>query len=157
MKTQNNEPTRVKSNPPEITPTIMYVNAEALKKKEPQRIATPKPKKTPPKKAKLDVEALKLFSSQTMSIEDKIAALLIKVMDQMDKDIEAQISKVDKLQNDNAKAKKSKKEDDTTSIDHEMFKLDRLTDKREQMFSMLTGIVKRYTQSAQNVLRDLGQ
>lgn len=96
-----------------------------------------------------EIEAI--LADPNASLEDKISALLAKLMASFDQKIGAQIDRVRALQAGNAEGAAGE------SIDVAVFDLQRLSTKRNQMFETLTAIVERYQRTADSVIQDLSR
>lgn len=94
-----------------------------------------------------------IMSDPSLTMEDKIVMMLMKIMNEMDDEIEAQAKKIEDLQ---SKAKKNGGSGDT-SIDTETMKLSRLTQKRGNMFDTLRTVIDQYDKTADNMIQSMGR
>ncbi len=89
-----------------------------------------------------------------LSVEDKIALMLMLIMRNMDREIEDQARRVQSLQATGArKPAPAARQDASPSIDVETMKLKRVIDKRSQMFDTLRQIIDRHNDTAKNVIQ----
>lgn len=108
-----------------------------------------------------------IMNDSSLTVEDKVMLLLMAVMKKMDKEIEAQMQHINKLQQQqgqgggkggtqmgkmggNGPGQGSEK-----SIDVETQKLQRLIQKRSQMFEMCGKIMQKYDDTAKGVLQNM--
>lgn len=98
-----------------------------------------------------------ILADGSLTVADKVAALLLLITQQMDEQIEAQADTVAQLaQNTGKPGSEMQGQPKTNEVDTEVFKLQRFTEKRKQMFDMLKSIVKSYDDSTKGVIRDIG-
>ena len=95
--------------------------------------------------AHLQPELNKLLQDVNLSVEDKVMLFLMLMVKKMDADIEAQ------------SAKATSATGGQRSIDVEMQKLQRLVQKRAQMFDMLSKIMNQYSETAKSMVQNLGR
>jgi methyl-accepting chemotaxis protein len=95
--------------------------------------------------AQVQPELNKLLQDVNMSIEDKFVLFLMLMMKKLDADIQAQTSKA----TSNAGG--------APSIDVETQKLQRMVQKRAQMFDMMSKIMDQYSTQAKNMVQNLGR
>ncbi len=88
-----------------------------------------------------------------MSVEDMVVMLLMRIMNEKDKEITEQANKLKTL---NASTPESGEGGATSgAIDEQAMVLKRMTEKRGQLFDMLKGIINAYDKTAEGIIRDL--
>ncbi len=93
-----------------------------------------------------------ILNDPSLSMEDKIMLALMVICQKMDDDIKRQSEYLNKLQNQQGKGGKKGAE---KSIDIETKKLERMIQKRSQLFDTLSKVMERYDQSAKNVIQSM--
>ncbi|MEQ8275782.1 MAG: hypothetical protein RMA76_38960 [Deltaproteobacteria bacterium] len=107
--------------------------------------------------------ASSVLSDPALTVEDKVALMLMIIMKQMDKQIEAQANYINALQQQQSGGKGGGKGGggkgggSAPSIDVETMKLKRLIDKRSQMFDMLRQIIDKYNETAKNLIQSIAR
>ncbi len=102
-----------------------------------------------------------VLSDPSLTMEDKIMLALMLICSKMDDDIKRQTEYLNQLQNQQgARGKggvggKKGGGDGEKSIDIETKKLERMIQKRSQLFDTLSKIMERYDQSAKNVIQSM--
>jgi hypothetical protein len=94
-------------------------------------------------KQKLQTQAQQILSDPKLTTEDKIAVILTLIAGKMETDIEKQTAAVSGASG--------------PSIDVETMKLQRMVQKRTQMFDMVRQIIDKYNQTAKNVIQSIGR
>ena len=94
-----------------------------------------------------------ILSDPSLTMEDKIMLSLMVICQKMDDDIKRQSEYLNKLQNQQGGKKGGKSGE--KSIDIETKKLERMIQKRSQLFDTLGKIMERYDQSAKNVIQSM--
>ena len=100
-----------------------------------------------------------ILGDPALTVEDKVALMLMQIMKQMDKQIEAQANYINSLQQQQSGGKGGggKGGGSAPSIDVETMKLKRLIDKRSQMFDMLRQIIDKYNETAKNLIQSIAR
>jgi hypothetical protein len=106
-------------------------------------------------------ELLASMSNPALTVEDKIHILLQAVMKKLDKEIQAQGEHIQSLNGGEAKEKNTNVRrgavEGSPSIDVETSALNRLIQKRSQVFDMLRQIIDKYQQTAKGVTDSIGR
>jgi hypothetical protein len=87
-------------------------------------------------------EMNKLLQDVNLGVEDKVMLFLMLMMKKMDADIEAQTANASKAGG-------------APSIDVEMQKLQRMVQKRAQLFDMMSKILDQYSKQANDMVRNM--
>ena len=95
--------------------------------------------------AHLQPELNKLLQDVNLSVEDKVMLFLMLIVKKMDADIEVQAERA------------TTKSAGAANIDVEMQKLQRLVQKRAQMFDMMSKIMDQYSEQAKNMIQSMGR
>ena len=90
-------------------------------------------------------ELNKLLQDVNLSVEDKVMLFLMLIVKKMDADIEVQAERA------------TTKSAGAANIDVEMQKLQRLVQKRAQMFDMMSKIMDQYSEQAKNMIQSMGR
>ena len=102
-----------------------------------------------------------ILGDPSLTVEDKITLMIMMIMKQMDKQIEAQANYINSLQQQQGGqgggGGKGGGQGSSPSIDVETMKLKRLIDKRSQMFDMLRQIIDKYNETAKNIIQSIGR
>jgi hypothetical protein len=97
-----------------------------------------------------------ILNDPSLTMEDKIMLALMCICEKMDEDIKRQTEYLNKLQNQQGGGKKGGGgKSGEKSIDIETKKLERMIQKRSQLFDTLSKIMERYDQSAKNVIQSM--
>jgi len=94
-----------------------------------------------------------ILADPTMTLEDRVVLFLMTLMNQMNEDIEAQTKRVANLRRKGAKGDDKAK----ASLDTEITKLERMVEKRKQLFNTLKAIIKKYDETANATIQAMGR
>lgn len=114
------------------------------------------------------VEENAIMNDSSLSVEDKVMLLLMAVMKKMDKEIEQQMQHINKMQQQQKSPGGGTQlgkmggggpggGSSDSSTDVETQKLQRLIQKRSQMFEMCGKIMQKYDDTAKTVLQNMGR
>lgn len=122
--------------------TNLNVNDEALENLETDLVV--QSEAVPPSSANADNTAA-ILSDPSLTPEDKVSLLTMSILGRLDADIQAQAEHIESLP------------PASPAIDVETLKLERMIDKRRQMFESLRQIIDKYNKTSQGIIDSIGR